>query len=138
MFSSIGDWNVKKKIVFVNNKEGSLWETAVVEALTPIAELMIWTEKKTLDNFCKSKMDLLLIDASTIENEIVLFVQTLHLENEWIPIVVATTSPTWRRARAVLLAGATDYIGRSFEHEAIRAKCMDAMDQTDAPIAVWE
>ncbi len=143
MLSSIGDWNVtktkmKKRIVLVNNKEGSPWETAVIAALAPMATLTIWTEKKTLDNFFRAKMDLLLIDASTIENEIVPLVQTLHLENEWVPIVVATTSPTWRRARAVLLAGATDYIGRSFEYETIRAKCLDAMDQTDAPIAVWE
>ena len=128
----------KKKIVLVNNKEDSPWETAVIEALAPMATLTIWTEEQTLAKFRKAKLDLLLIDASTLANEVITFVQMLHLENEMVPIVVATTSPTWRRARAVLLAGATDYIGRSFEHETIRVKCMDAMDQTDAPVAVWE
>lgn len=138
MLSRIGDWNVKKKIVFVNNKEDSPWKTAVIEALNPMAALTIWTEEQTLAQFCQAKVDLLLIDASTLQNDVIALVQTLHLENETVPIVVATTSPTWRRARAVLLAGATDYIGRSFEYETIRGKCLDAMDQTDAPVAVWE
>ncbi len=128
----------KKKIVILSNNDESPWLTAVNHALIPLGNTTIWTEKDALKQFRRTKFDLLLIDASSVDNDIASLVQLLHLENEWVPIVVATTSPTWRRARDILLAGASDYIGRSFEPERIRAKCRDAMEQRGAPVAVWE
>ena len=133
-----GDWIVAKKIVILSNNNESPWITVVQNALAGFGETHIWDEKQTLGTFKDEKMDLLLIDASTVEHDVVLLVQTLHYENESVPIVVATTSPTWRRARKVLLAGAADYIKRSFEAETILNKCQDALDQTDAPLAIWD
>lgn len=134
-----GDWIVaNKKIVILSNSDESPWVTAVTNALVSIGTTQIWDEKKTLASFKNEEIDLLLLDASTVENDVVPLVQLLHLENEWVPIVVATTSPTWRRARKILLAGATDYIGRSLDPETILGKCQDALEQTDAPLALWE
>ena len=38
---------------------------------------------------------------------------TLRAADDAVPIVVATASPTWNRARSLLLAGASDYIRKT-------------------------
>ncbi|MCC6603044.1 MAG: response regulator transcription factor [Anaerolineae bacterium] len=67
--------------------------------------------------------DLLLVDASGLQMELAERVGWLHGRFPTVPIVVLTSSPTWRRARAVLQAGASDYMRRSMEDDILLERC---------------
>ncbi|GJM42531.1 MAG: hypothetical protein DHS20C20_28130 [Ardenticatenaceae bacterium] len=71
--------------------------------------------------------DLYLLDASGLQMELAERVSWLHGRFPKTPIVVLTSSPTWRRARAVLQAGASDYMRRSMTDEKLLQRCRSLM-----------
>lgn len=68
-------------------------------------------------------MDMLVVDASGLQMELAERVAWLHGRFPKVPIVVLTSSPTWRRAKAVLQAGAADYMPRSMEDNTLLERC---------------
>jgi DNA-binding response OmpR family regulator len=86
--------------------------------LTVFAESLLVDEEEPVELF-----DLMVVDASGLQIELAERVAWLHGRFPQVPIVVLTSSPTWRRARAVLQAGAADYMRRSIEDELLLNRC---------------
>ncbi|MFZ1400847.1 MAG: hypothetical protein WAS33_28345 [Candidatus Promineifilaceae bacterium] len=57
--------------------------------------------------------NLIMIDASTIQSELVSLVSKLCQAYQPSPVIVASASPTWKQARDVFHAGASDYVNRN-------------------------
>lgn len=114
-----------KLILIITNNPDSLWVATVREALTPLGQVMVVLESDVPQQITARLYDLILIDASTIDTDTAVLINPLHLSQPRTPIVVNTTSPTWRRARDVFMAGATDYVRRTFDKEKILAECQD-------------
>ncbi len=127
----------RKNVVIIGNNANSLWVTAVRDALANWGTVQFQPECEALANPQEKSPDLFLVDASTLETDTVQFVASLNQANPCTPIIVATTSPTWRRARDLIQAGATDYVRRSFNKELILDRCQASFATNDPPEAEW-
>ncbi len=127
----------RKNVVIIGNNADSLWVTAVRDALVNWGTVQFRSEDEALANPQEKSPDLLLVDASTLEIDTVQFVASLKQANPHTPIIVATTSPTWRRARDLIQAGATDYVRRSFDKRLILNRCQAPFAANDQPDTVW-
>ncbi|MAT96513.1 MAG: hypothetical protein CL608_05165 [Anaerolineaceae bacterium] len=121
----IGDIVVtKKQIAILSNNEHSPWLRHLTEVLGSLGQLIVYGEDMFEEDSGESlDIDMLLVDASGLKMELAERVAWLHGRFPQVPIVVLTSSPTWRRARAVLQAGAADYMRRSLEDERLLARC---------------
>lgn len=121
----IGDIVVtNKQIAILSNNEHSPWLKHVTEVLGSLGKLVVYAEEMFEEDSGESfDMDMLLVDASGLKMELAERVAWLHGRFPQVPIVVLTSSPTWRRARAVLQAGAADYMRRSLEDDRLLARC---------------
>lgn len=117
-----------KYILIITNNPDSLWVTTVREALSPLGQVLVILETEVLDEITARNYDLILIDASSIETETAVLINPLHLSQPFVPIVVNTTSPTWRRARDAFMAGAADYVRRTLDKDKILAECQDFLE----------
>ncbi len=118
----------KKRLFILTQNAASPWVTAVTEAVYGLSDVLVFGEEDIWPKLAESPPDLLLLDASGFVQDVVKLVEQLHQQQSEMPIVVASTSPTWQHARAVLLAGAHDYIRHSFDAVQIRQVCREAMN----------
>ena len=81
----------------------------------------------------RKRYDVLVIDAGTIRKAVLLVSRLRSLQPD-ARIVVAATTPTWRRAREILQAGAADYIHKSFDERKLRARIQAVLE---APPPSW-
>lgn len=63
--------------------------------------------------------DLVIVDSQEV-NDVNSLVSRLCYEFNESKVIVVTSSPTWRRAREVFKAGASDYIHKSYNKGALR------------------
>jgi DNA-binding NtrC family response regulator len=108
-----------KNFWVVSNKPESPWAKTVQDALAPLGQAHFATEAEAVTQIGQYSCDLIIIASGDIEGEIGSLVQKIHEVKPDVPLVVTTNSPTWRRAREVFLAGATDYIRRTLDKEKI-------------------
>ncbi len=96
---------------------GTLFDEATLQGVTidvlPFSEINDETFKTT-------DYPLILIDAYYVEHSLGESVQKLRQLAPEARLVVTTASPTWRRARDVMTAGANDYVPKSSYKEDIR------------------
>lgn len=112
----------RKQIGILSNNIQSPWLKQLIEVLTVLGELTICAEDM-LHEEPDEAYDLLLVDASGLQMELAERVAWLNGRFPNTPIIVLTSSPTWRRARDVLQAGAADYMRRSFNDAQLLARC---------------
>jgi DNA-binding NarL/FixJ family response regulator len=94
----------------------------MTEVLGNIGMTKVFAESM-LEDELNEPFDLMVVDASGLQIELAERVAWLHGRFPEVPIVVLTSSPTWRRARAVLLAGAGDYMPRSLDDDLLLSRC---------------
>ena len=121
----IGDFAVNSKhIAILSNNEHSPWLKHMTEVLGSLGRLNVYAENVFEEDSEESfDMDMLVIDASGLQMELAERVAWLNGRFPEVPIVVLTSSPTWRRAKAVLQAGAADYMRRSMEDQRLLERC---------------
>jgi len=111
-----------KSIGVLSNNDQSPWLKHLAEVLSSLGIVTIFSECAFAEEFDRW-FDLLLVDASGLQMELAERVGWLHGRFPTVPIIVLTSSPTWRRARAVLQAGASDYMRRSMEDDILLERC---------------
>ena len=94
----------------------------MTEVLGSLGRLIVFSETMFEDEV-NEPFAMLVVDASGLQMELAERVAWLHGRFPEVPIVVLTSSPTWRRARAVLQAGAADYMRRSTEDNVLLNRC---------------
>lgn len=112
----------RKRIAVLSNNEHSPWLKHMTEVLGNIGMTKVFAESM-LEDELNEPFDLMVVDASGLQIELAERVAWLHGRFPEVPIVVLTSSPTWRRARAVLLAGAGDYMPRSLDDDLLLSRC---------------
>lgn len=96
----------------VTNKTSSTWLVTLKDAVAPMGQLQISTEKTAATELQHVPYDMIIVDFVAVKDATE-FVSGIHEAHPKIPIVVATLSRGWRRTREALRAGATDYILKS-------------------------
>ena len=109
------------RFIVVGNKHESPWMQMMAEALAPLGELCFATENEALTQVGEQKYDLIIIASGKVASDLGVLVKQFRDAQPDSPIVVTTTSPTWRRAREVFMAGGTEYIRRTLDKEKIYA-----------------
>ncbi|MCP4418604.1 MAG: response regulator [Chloroflexi bacterium] len=112
----------KKQIGILSNNVQSPWLKQLIEVLAELGALTICAESM-LHEDPDEEYDLIVVDASGLIMELAERVAWLNGRFPNTPIFVLTSSPTWRRARDVLQAGAADYMRRSFDDEMLLTRC---------------
>lgn len=105
---------MKYLFLLVSNKPSAQWASILREALSPLGKLHIASEADALHKVLVQHYAAVIVDAGAVHDVASI---TRDLCQRWpqARVVIATTSPTWKRAREALQAGATDYIRKSLD-----------------------
>jgi DNA-binding NtrC family response regulator len=123
------DDTMARNLLVISNDPDSVWLEIVGDALQSLGELQVVSEQEASMQIKVKDYDLMILDATAISGDIATLVARLHKERPNVPIVVATTSPTWQRARQVFRAGASDYIRKSLDRERILASLREVFER---------
>jgi DNA-binding NarL/FixJ family response regulator len=107
---------MQHKFLLVGNREESPSFYSLLNALTALGELEILPESESTKEIAYSTFDLIIIDAAVLDSEMTLISRILA-QHPHARVVVLTASPTWRRAREALQAGAMDYLSKTLSEK---------------------
>ena len=108
----------------------SLWLREVHNVLCRLGKVELKESSEIFLQIPHLDFDLVVIDAHQADEDVVALVELLHCQEPRRPIIVGTMSPTWRRARQVFLAGATDYIRKSFDSDITLTQFKNVLDRS--------
>jgi len=117
--------------LLIGHKGESHWPLVLSQALAPLGNLEIASEEEMDERF-QNQYEAIIIDAGAV-NEVPSLVSHLRVRCPETPIVVATASPTWQRAREAYQAGATDYIRKTMDQEELYAILADILSRALLP-----
>jgi len=115
--------------LLISEKEDSSWLSVVAAALAPFGRLQIAPSQQALSLIQQQAQRMVILDAADVEDpsKLIADIRTIRPGS---CVVVATASPTWRRARDAFQAGATDYIRKSLSREELRQAFVEALSKT--------
>ena len=105
----------EKVLIIISEDEELEWIQIVQKAWQPLGKIAVVTEAASMENDISTiqQSSFIIIDASSTRCDLVSLIKELHIQNERVPIVVASASPTWEQARDIFHAGAAEYIKRT-------------------------
>jgi DNA-binding response OmpR family regulator len=112
---------VTRTFLLIGDIAESQWPLVLHQALLPLGELAIVQEEAAVQAITQTEYDVVIVDAGVVHHPPML-ISRLHAQHPAVRIIVATASPTWRRARQVLHAGAVDYIRKSLNKRELRSQ----------------
>lgn len=106
------------RFLLIGTSAGDPWRQIIATASASLGVLEIAGEADLSRMVQQQEYEVVVIDAGGVD-DIPCLIASFRSQKRPPKIVVATMSPTWKRAREVFLAGATDYIRKSMRHEEI-------------------
>jgi DNA-binding response OmpR family regulator len=108
------------RFLVVTNAPASAWTVGTAATLQELGTVAIATEPEVARAGFAEPYNLIMVDMAELpDQEALSLVAALRAADDAVPIVVATASPTWNRARSLLLAGASDYIRKTTDRAAL-------------------
>jgi DNA-binding response OmpR family regulator len=109
------------------------WALVLSRALSPMGSLhVVSQEEMAMTVIQQCHYDAIIIDAGAVRDA-VLLVSHLRAQQPEVRVIIATASPTWRRAREALQVGAADYIRKSLNEEELRSKIQAVLELPPPP-----
>ena len=96
------------------------WVELLQQAVSTLGELEMVAEKDAVEAVAETRWDLVVVDAGAVR-EFASLVSSLRSGRPDLRVAVFTSSPTWRRTRDVLQAGAVDYVRKSLSMDETRS-----------------
>lgn len=116
--------------LFISVSEEALWFQKMVKILSSMGTLQVVSQGQATHLINEHKYDMVIVDTASIDDESQVITK-VHLKQPQARIVVITTTPTWRRAREVLLhSGAMDYISKTLSERELRSIFKDILAKT--------
>ena len=116
----------------VSNGQQDHWHTVVAEVLSSIGRLDSVQQEMGVKRVKEMSYDLVIIDATTVQNTDLL-IRRILAQQPQTRVVVVTASPTWQLARASFLAGAIDYILKSPNKDEMMMAIKNALSKPPRP-----
>jgi DNA-binding NtrC family response regulator len=107
---------VEKRFLIITNEVKSGWIQTVKKTVALLGHIEIVTAKAAEAQMAQAHYELVFIDSAATK-DIIPLISRLHSAHPKVPIMVATLTRGWHRAREALRAGAVDYILKSFSSE---------------------
>ena len=114
--------------MFVSDSADDLASQVLQQVLADFGPVQVGSEAQAFYCLQGQTYDLLIIDAGAVTNAPELVVQ-LHTANPDAKIVVFTASPHWKIAKAVIQAGATDYLSKFLTREDLSRALMQVLQE---------
>ena len=108
-------------------EEQSLWRAVLQRAIVLHGTVDTVTDEEALQAVALGDYDLVVLDSGAVHDAVEM-IACLRAEEPRVPIIVATASPTWQRARQALRAGASDYIRKAMDEETVRTSIKQVLD----------
>ena len=104
------------------------WHKVLEKAISDLGSLNLVSEDQAIESVFKNRYDVVVIDAGAVDDarELTSCLRTSRPETR---VVVATLSRTWRRARQVMHAGASDYIYKTRNEERLRSTLEEVVNR---------
>jgi DNA-binding response OmpR family regulator len=112
-------WDLEYSFLIIGEEAEANWPSIARRALSSLGRSTIVNERD-VDDLADRQYDLIIVDAGTVAEVASLVARLLSLL-PGAPVVVATASPTWIRARDVFKSGAADYVRKSSHGEEVYA-----------------
>jgi DNA-binding NarL/FixJ family response regulator len=123
---------VQAIFLLIGHREESPLFHNLASAVADLGELQVLPAEEAMQHILQREYDVVIIDAAAVGNEMLL-VSRVRVQQPQARIVVVTASPTWRRAREALRAGAMDYIGKSLSEGEFLSAFKDVLARTPPP-----
>jgi DNA-binding NtrC family response regulator len=123
---------MKTSFLLINGSRDCYWRQELQEALSPLGSVAIAKEREALSRVQQDQYDVIIVDATVVTGAAEL-ASRIRQTRPGARIVIATTSPTWQRAREAYHAGAIDYIRKTLVHEELLATFRDVLRKKPAP-----
>ena len=117
------------RFLLVSNSPGDYGHRVLREAVSTAGSLQLASEEEVTSQLGEQAYDVVIIDAGAVTSapEVVERVRGLDPNTR---VVVVTSSPHWKIARAVFQAGATDYLLKSLDRAEILANMLAVLEQS--------
>ena len=109
----------KHRIALIDGNSGKHWMQLLRSCCAECDAHLMTIQESLIPNRCFPKIDLILLDASSVTNIHTVIKNLLSLDSRH-KIVVITSSPHWREARDAYRMGAFDYITKSLDCNGIK------------------
>ncbi|MBL8189347.1 MAG: response regulator [Acidobacteria bacterium] len=115
------------RFLLINGSQSKYWHRTLKSALSALGEIDAVEEKDTLVTLSGCEYSLVFVDATAVAEPPDLVEQ---IRSRWqdLPVVVASAMPQWEQARKVMMAGATNYISKSYNEEELREVARKALN----------
>ena len=123
---------MRANFLLINGTRESYWHQVLEDALATLGTVQIGEEEEAVELVLQQSYDIVIVDATAVK-DVPLLVSRIRAQRPDARIVVATTSPTWTRARAAFRAGATDYIRKSLNEDELLSAFRVALAKTPPP-----
>lgn len=125
---------VNYSFLLVGERAETQWPVVLQQALSPIGKLRVVSEEEAVSAIIESDYDAILVDAGSISDAASL-TSRLRTQRPEAHVIIFTASPTWKRARQALKAGASDYMHRSLNKEELRSTVQAVLKVPPPPLA---
>jgi DNA-binding NtrC family response regulator len=119
---------MEASFLLVSGAEGVYWHQVLEKAVACLGTVDIVEEQDAIEFVSQRCYDIVILDTTMIEDVWRLFAQ-IREERPDAQIVIATSMPTWRRARAAFRMGALDYIRKSPSEDEVRSVLESALEE---------
>ena len=119
--------------ISISDRAETAWSTLLSQVLAPLGQLEIVSEREALEAIASHQGRLIVIVDATVIADALSLVSRLAQTYPGTPIVVATASPTWQRARDAYKAGAYDYVPKWWDPDQLRAVFQHLVDNFLGP-----
>jgi DNA-binding NtrC family response regulator len=123
---------MRHNFLFIGKKMDLPSLDTLTKALTTLGELQFLSQKEAMEQIHASSYSLIFVDAAILDSKMLLISQ-IRTQLPNARILVLTASPTWRRAREALKAGAMDYLSNSLSEQEYLNTFRDILDRTPSP-----
>jgi DNA-binding NarL/FixJ family response regulator len=117
------------RFLLIGTSAGDPWRQIIATASASLGILEIAGETDLPGMVQQQDYEVVIIDAGGVD-DISCLISSFKSQKPPPKVVVVTMSPTWKRAREVFLAGATDYIRKSMSLEEVLSTLKAVVDKT--------
>lgn len=126
--SCVGSFAMGFSLLLVCDASESAWLRLVREVVAEFGTLITVNEHDALERIDSDEHDVIILDAASV-SDMPRLVRVIRCRTTTTPILVATSSPTWKIARESFLAGATDYVPETLDREKLASILRQALQR---------
>ena len=121
--------SIPHHFLLISDAADDHWNQVLREALAVLGPLQIVSEREAPAFLQVHAVDTVIVDAGAVSSAPKDLILQIHEPHPAAKVVVVTASPHWKIAKAVIRAGASDYVEKMLNREEILASFGKILEQ---------